>query len=157
MIKFKFISFLLVLLILSSCVEKKTHFINDAKEREKILSDYKNRKAAINNDSLFEVTELELNDEEKEAFAFLMAYMPIGDITDFGADFFAKQIRQTLNQQKQLNWKDSIPEYIFRHYVLPVRTNNESLDSFRTEYGDVIFDRVINLSLKDAALEVNNW
>ena len=31
----------------------------------------------------------------------------------------------------EMPWGDSIPEDIFRHFVLPVRVNNENLDESR--------------------------
>ena len=54
-------------------------------------------------------------------------------------------------------WGDSIPEDIFRHFVLPVRINNENLDESRMVFFDELKDRVKGLSLYDAVLEVNHW
>ena len=54
-------------------------------------------------------------------------------------------------------WGDSIPEDIFRHFVLPIRVNNENLDESRMVFFDELKDRVKGLSLYDAVLEVNHW
>ena len=49
-----------------------------------------------------------------------------------------------------------VPEDLFRHFVLPVRVNNERLDEFRMIYYDTLRRRVEGLSLHDAALEINH-
>jgi hypothetical protein len=54
-------------------------------------------------------------------------------------------------------WGDSIPEQIFRHFVLPIRVNNEHLDESRMVFFEELKDRVKNMSLHDAILEVNHW
>ena len=155
--KSKFITLFAVASLLSSCgKDSGPHFITDSATRQKIQADFKSRKEAVGNDALFEITE-PMTTEEREAMEFLLAYMPIGDITDYGTSYFLDQVRQTLSMRDQVSWKDSIPESVFRHYVLPVRTNNETLDEFRNQYGPVIYERVKNLPLKEAALEVNHW
>ena len=50
-----------------------------------------------------------------------------------------------------------IPEDLFRHFVLPVRVNNEHLDSARVVFYEELKNRVKSLSLYDAILEVNHW
>ena len=95
--------------------------------------------------------------EEREALTFMYAYMPIGDITDYSGDFYLKNIRSSLQARNEMPWGDSIPEDIFRHFVLPVRINNENLDESRMVFFDELKDRVKGLSLYDAVLEVNHW
>ena len=50
-----------------------------------------------------------------------------------------------------------IPDDVFRHFVLPIRVNNENLDDSRRVFYNELKDRVKNLSLHDAVLEVNHW
>ena len=95
--------------------------------------------------------------EEREALTFMYAYMPIGDITDYSGDFYLKNIRSSLQARNEMPWGASIPEDIFRHFVLPVRINNENLDESRMVFFDELKDRVKGLSLYDAVLEVNHW
>ncbi|KDS41570.1 putative transglutaminase-family protein [Parabacteroides distasonis str. 3776 D15 iv] len=95
--------------------------------------------------------------EEREALTFMYAYMPIGDITDYSGDFYLKNIRSSFQARNEMPWGDSIPEDIFRHFVLPVRINNENLDESRMVFFDELKDRVKGLSLYDAVLEVNHW
>lgn len=54
-------------------------------------------------------------------------------------------------------WGESIPDREFMHFVLPFRVNNENLDSCRMVFYSELKDRVKNLSLYDAVLEVNHW
>ena len=42
-------------------------------------------------------------------------------------------------------WGKSMAEEIFRHFVLPVRVNNENLDDSRTVFFAELKDRVKNL------------
>ena len=46
---------------------------------------------------------------------------------------------------------------IFRHFVLPVRVNNENLDNAREVFRQELMPRVEKLSMYDAVLEVNHW
>ena len=46
---------------------------------------------------------------------------------------------------------------MFRHFVLPIRVNNENMDSSRWMFFAELKDRIRNLSMADAALEVNHW
>ena len=95
--------------------------------------------------------------DEKEALTFLYAYMPIGDITDYDGQLYLDNIRSSFRARVEMPWGDSIPEDIFRHFVLPVRVNNENLDESRMVFYEELKDRVKGLSLYDAVLEVNHW
>ena len=97
------------------------------------------------------------NEGEKEALTFLYAYMPIGDITDYDGQLYLDNIRSSFRARVEMPWGDSIPEDIFRHFVLPVRVNNENLDESRMVFYEELKDRVKGLSLYDAVLEVNHW
>ncbi|MDE6242999.1 MAG: hypothetical protein K2M14_03205, partial [Muribaculaceae bacterium] len=72
-------------------------------------------------------------------------------------EYFLRNVRCSLKAREELPWGKNVPDDIWRHFVLPVRSNNEYLDNFRTAYYAELRDRVKNLSMKDAALEVNHW
>ncbi|MFA7033646.1 MAG: transglutaminase-like domain-containing protein [Bacteroidales bacterium] len=97
------------------------------------------------------------DDKEKEAISFLYAYMPLGDIADYESDLYLEGIRYAFMAQKEMPWGSTVPEDIFRHFVLPLRVNNENLDSARTVFYKELKDRVSGLSMYDAVLEVNHW
>ena len=54
-------------------------------------------------------------------------------------------------------WGKSVPDSIFYHFVLPVRVNNENLDTARIVFYNELKGRVQEMSMKDAILEVNHW
>ncbi|MCR5646391.1 MAG: lipoprotein [Bacteroidales bacterium] len=94
---------------------------------------------------------------EEEALEFLYQSMPLGDSIDYTEGFYQECISYAYKAKAELPWGDSIPEREFRHFVLPPRVNNENLDRFRATYYEELKDRVQNLSLYDAVLEVNHW
>lgn len=103
------------------------------------------------------VNDSKLTDPEIEAIEFLYAYMPLADVTDYPTDFYLQNIRASFKAKEEMPWGSTIPEMIFRHFVLPIRVNNENLDTSRTVFYDELKPRVENLSMKDAILEVNHW
>ena len=94
---------------------------------------------------------------EKEALEFLYDYMPLGDSVDYSEDYYRECIHYAFLAKQELPWGDSIPEREFKHFVVPVRVNNENLDAFRSTYYEELKGRVKDLSLYDAVLEVNRW
>lgn len=154
--KKQLLALLFVFLLTASCNQQK-HFISDDAFRQEVEQDFQTKQAALPNGDLFKVFNQQMAPEEKEALTFLYAYMPIGDITDYEGDFYLKNIRSSLRAKQEMPWGDSIPEEIFRHFVLPVRVNNENLDESRWIFYDELKDRVRDLSLYDAVLEVNHW
>ncbi len=84
--------------------------------------------------------------------------MPLADIADYPGEFHLLNVRQ-LSQGLPVRCLGGnvIPEDVFRHFVLPVRVNNEHLDSARIVFYEELKNRVKSLSLQDAVLEVNHW
>ena len=134
-----------------------SHFINDKAEREEVKTDFENRKAKINAEELYSVFNQKLTQKEREALTFLYAYMPLGDITCYEGEFFLRNVQTALKTREEMPWGKSIPEREFRHFVLPVRVNNENLDSARWIFYEELKPRIQHLSLYDAVLEVNHW
>ena len=96
-------------------------------------------------------------DSEREALKFLYAYMPTPDVLDYDEDFYLTNIRSSFRAAEEMPWGDAVPDREWRHFVLPVRVNNENLDMSRPAFYDELKDRVKGLSMKDAILEVNHW
>ena len=92
---------------------------------------------------------------EKEALEFLYAYMPAADVTDYSPEFYLQSVRQSFRAREEMGWK--VPEREFRHFVLPLRVNNESLDSARTVFYRELKPRVEGKTMQEAILEVNHW
>ena len=94
---------------------------------------------------------------EQEALRFLYAYMPLADITDYPLEFHLRNVRTSFEARQQMPWGKDVPDLLFRHFVLPVRVNNEALDSSRWVFYRELRERVRGLSIKEAILEVNHW
>lgn len=136
------------------------HFLTDRKYRRQVVRDFESRKVLAHHrhDLLFGVMSLPgVTKKEKEALQFLFAYMPLADLADYTGGFFLDNVRHSFMIQETSPWGSEIPEEIFRHYVLPVRVNNESLDSSRWVFFSELEPRVKDLTLEQAALEVNRW
>ncbi len=95
--------------------------------------------------------------DEKAALEFLYQYMPLGDSVDYTEDYYRECVHYAFLAKEELPWGKSIPEREFKHFVVPVRVNNENLDRFRATYYEELKGRVKDLSLYDAVLEVNHW
>ena len=147
----------LALLLLTACNGRKAHFMKDKAYREAVHADYEARMAA-NYGALEPFTQSDdstLTVAEREALEFLYAYMPLADVVDYTADYYLQQVRASFRTRKEMKWK--VPEREFRHFVLPIRVNNENLDTSRTAFYRELKPRVKGLPMKDAILEVNHW
>jgi len=88
---------------------------------------------------------------------FLYAYMPQSDLADYDFDFFDQQVKIACEARETFSWGKTIPEDIFRHFVVVYRVNNEDLDTARAYIFHQLKDRIKDMSMYDAALEVNHW
>ena len=86
---------------------------------------------------------------------FLYASMPLPDSLVHPRAYWEANVEKTLEVRERMAW--GVPEREFRHFVLPLRVNNENLDDFRTLYADSLCARVEGLSIGEAALEINHW
>ena len=145
-----------LLCLLAACGE--SHFMTDASYRLRVEQDFQQKKALMPQGELFTILDdASLSTYEQEALEFLYAYMPLADITDYPGEFHLMNIRASQRAAEEMPWGKTIPEDLFRHFVLPVRVNNEQLDSARVVFYKELKDRVKSLSLYDAILEVNHW
>lgn len=96
-------------------------------------------------------------DEVGQYLDWMYQYMPVADSIDHPADYWRDNIELSLEARRSMPWGATVPEREFRHFVLPVRVNNEDLDSSRTVFYRELAPRVRNLSMKDAVLETNRW
>ena len=143
-------------LLLVSCGK---HFISDKEYRKEVHQDFLKRQelAQGRSNALFGVFKQSLSREEKEALEFLYAYMPLSDLADYDGDFFLQQVRTAFKARETFTWGKEVPEDIFRHFVLVYRVNNENLDSARQVFFNELKPRIENMTMYDAALEVNHW
>ena len=100
---------------------------------------------------------LNVNEQEMEALRFLYAYMPLADVTDYPIEFYLENVRATFEAREQMPWGKKVPELMFKHFVLPLRVNNEALDMSRPVFFKELKERVAGMSMEEAILEVNHW
>ena len=79
------------------------------------------------------------------------------DRADYSEEFYYRNYLTTLQARDEMPWGKSVPERELKHFVLPVRVNNENLDTARMVFYRELKDRIKNLSMEDAILEVNHW
>ena len=155
------------LTLLSSC--EVHHFMTDSSFRAKVEADLQKRQEperlkarfAVDKDSrcLTEsdgfVSDPYLTTEEFEALEFLYAYMPLADLTDYSTGYYLQNVRASFAARNEMGW--NVPEREFRHFVLPIRANNENLDTSRVVFYRELKPRIEGMSMQDAILEVNHW
>lgn len=145
-------------LILWGCLPNDALIENNEKALEiKKQSEETKNLASGRKDKLFNLDRENLSRAEKQGLDFLYAWMPLSDLSNQTGDFYLQNVRYALKAKNTLPWGKNIPEDIFLHYVLPHRVNNEYTDTARGVFYNELKDRVKNLSLKEAALEVNHW
>lgn len=96
-------------------------------------------------------------DSIKKYTDWLYESMNIADRTDFPRSFWERNVATALEARRDMPWGSSVPMREWLHFVLPVRVNNETPDSSRMVFYREIAPRVRNLSMEQAALEVNHW
>ena len=149
--------FCLLFLLVSQFSYGDEHFIHDEAYRKQVKQDFELKEKQLPNGDLFKVFRQKLSPYEREALMFLYAYMPMGDITDYSGEYYLENIRLSKRAKTEMSWVSRIPEDVFRHFVLPIRVNNENLDDSRKVFFAELKERVKNMSLHDAVLEVNHW
>lgn len=133
-----------------------SHFISDASYRDMVKEDLASREAVLDAAGV-DLTAMGIEQKELEAMEFLYAYMPLGDIVNQSPEYYLDHYRMTQRALEEMPWGKSIPERELRHFVLPVRVNNENLDSARAVFYKELAPRIKELSMYDAVLEVNHW
>ncbi len=151
--------FSIICMLTATACQNEMHLITDTNYLAKVDSQFQRQKAlCVNKDSaLFHVFNKSLSPFETEALKFLYAYMPLSDLADYDGEFYLKNIKSSAQAKLSMPWADKIPENIYRHFVLPIRVNTETLDTARLVFYQALKDRVAGLSMEAAVLEVNHW
>ncbi len=134
----------------------QSHFLTDGTYRQRVESDFQ-RKMGVVGEKFFDIRNLHPDLKETEALKFLYAYMPLGDVTDYSTSYYLENVKTSFRIREEMPWGNRVPELLFRHFVLPIRVNNENLDNARMVFFPELKKRIQNLSMRDAILEVNHW
>ena len=70
--------------------------------------------------------------EKTDYVAFLYKYMPTSDSVDYSREYWERQVAMSERARKEMPWAKLVPETEWKHFVVPVRVNNESLDDARS-------------------------
>lgn len=149
---------LLIVILAAACVFSgcANHFISDSSYRETVRNDLETRSSILEAAGV-NLEAMGLETDEMEAMEFLYAYMPLGDMVNHSPEYYLEHYRLMQNALEEMPWGKNVPEREIRHFVLPVRVNNESLDSSRRVFQKELKPRVKDMSMYDAVLEVNHW
>ena len=93
----------------------------------------------------------------KEYVKKFQRQLALPDQADYSEEFYYQNYLTSLTARDEMPWGKSVPNREFEHFVLPVRVNNENLDTARMVFYRELRDRVKSLSMEDAILEVNHW
>ena len=141
---------------LSLTANAQGQFISDANYRNTVENIFKERIKTVGK-TFYNTDKEKLTADEQEALKFLYAYMPLADVTDYPTSFFADNVRMSFKAREEMPWGKNVPELLFRHFVVPIRVNNEALDNARSVFYNELKDRIKGMSMMDAIIEVNHW
>ena len=122
----------------------------------RIAKDFNARRELVADKAYFDVFKT-LSGSRLQAMQFLYAYMPLPDIADYRAEFHLQNVDYALKARAEMPWGKQVPVREFMHFVLPVRVNNENMDSSRAVFYHELRERVQDLTMREAVLEVNHW
>lgn len=72
--------------------------------------------------------------EQKEAAAFLIAFMPEKDLKTLSAAFVTDQVNGAIKVREEFAWCKNLPDSVFLNEVLPYYSLDENRDNWRDNY-----------------------
>lgn len=94
---------------------------------------------------------------EMELLEYLRGALPMADQIELGDEYLLRIVRHALQVREKNAWGASIPEWIFRAFVLFPRVNDERPAFYHEYIYGELAPRMEGLSMYDTALEVNKW
>ena len=95
-------------------------------------------------------------DSIKKYTDWLISEINIADSIDYPRQFWEQNVEASLRARQEMPWGTSVPKREWLHFVLPVRVNNEALDSSRTVFYRELAPRIKNMTMEQAALETGH-
>lgn len=71
---------------------------------------------------------------QKEAAAFLIAYMPEKDLKSLSSEFILDQLHGAFKVREEFEWCQNLPDSIFLNEVLPYYNLDENRDNWREDF-----------------------
>ena len=143
--------------VLTACSE---HLVNDKNKLEEIQVKFNQRRDAFLHNrqiQLLDVFDGKLSLQEREALQYLYAYETLSDLSNYDSEHYLQQVRYALKARDTFSWGVSMSDDDFLHFVLAPRAGTENMDSARVVIFHELKDRVKDMGMKEAALEVNHW
>lgn len=98
----------------------------------------------------------EASRKEKEAVAYLIAYMPERDLKELSSEFILENVRYALKARNEFVWSKALPDSIFLNEVLPYVSLNERRDNWRADFHERFSPLVKNCkNIQEAIDSVN--
>ena len=88
---------------------------------------------------------------------YLYATLPLADVADYPFVTWIPFVEHALKVREEMAWCAQLSEGYFADYVLYPRINTEDIEECRQLFYGMLKERVQNLPLEQAALEVNYW
>ncbi len=96
--------------------------------------------------------------EEQGGASFLIANMPLIDLTEMDSTTFLEHIRYAYKVRQEFPWAKTLPEDKFLHYVLPYRMSQEPIEKWRKYFYEKLYPIVNGLKTPaEVAIKINEW
>jgi transglutaminase-like putative cysteine protease len=113
-------------------------------------------RAGVRADTLFSVLDQTSGSERTDA-EFLLAYLPLADIAYMTGDDLLENVRLAEKAKAEMPWGGQLSPELYQHFVLPHRVSQEPFVHWRKQFYETLAPRVKNMTMTEAALEVNHW
>lgn len=94
---------------------------------------------------------------ERELLDYLCTALPAADRIELSDECLLKIVRHAVKVREEMPWGRTIPEWMFRAFVLFPRVNDERPSFYQETIHAELAPRLKGLSMTEAALEVNKW
>lgn len=96
-------------------------------------------------------------EEERLLLRYVLSTLPLSDLGEYPPELFLGFVREARKAREDFSWCAALPEHLFLREVLSPRINTEQLEDCRGLFRKALEDRVRDLPLAEAILEVNRW
>lgn len=94
---------------------------------------------------------------QQEILDIMRGSSTLPDLVNTDPKVFEDAAETTFRAMSEMPWGTSVPDREFRFFVAPLRVNNEPIDAHRPQMYEELSERVKDLSMEEAILEVNHW
>jgi len=99
-----------------------------------------------------------VNDKNRSAAEFLIAYMSSGDLATIDAATLTENLEYAVKARGEFSYSKDIKDNMFLQFILPHRVSQEPITRWRKFLYEKVKPRIKNCkTLTEAALEVNRW